>query len=282
MLETTNSSAARPNRARALVGGMRVAIAAAATLGILAIGIGSAGAKTSAREMDVRYRVSYGVLPMGRVDANVTLDPKSYALSARFKSGGVAKLMKKTEGKASATGTLGKSGPVPKSFKLGYKSGKKKRSRAVAFKGGAVAKASESPKRKTPKTGWVPTSPADLQNAIDPASAFLVSAPKGNPCASKLKVFDGRTRIDAAMRSLGTVKFRAKGFRGKAHKCAISIAPVAGYKKGKSAERMRALKGMTVSFIPVPGTKLHMLVAAEVPTSIGKFTAKATKVDLGA
>ena len=277
----TNTAATSTTRhARRLVGGLRIAIAAAATVGVLAIGIGSAGAAAS-RDVDVRYRVSYGALPMGRVDANVRIDPGAYAMSARFKSGGLAKLMKKTEGNASASGAIGKAGPVPKSFKIGYRSGKKKRSRAVSFAGGAVKAASESPKRKPPKN-WVPALPEHLKNAIDPASAFLVSAPGGNPCASKARLFDGRTRIDTTMRSLGEHRFRAKGYRGTAHKCAVSVAPVAGYKPGKSAERMRSLKGMTASFVPVPGTDLHMLVALEVPTPIGKFTAKATRLDLGA
>ena len=265
--------------ARTLVGGVRLAIAAVAAVGLLAIGVGAAGAKASTRDVDVRYRVSYGALPMGQLSANVSLAPSSYALKARFESGGLAKLMRSTKGTATASGALGKAGPQPKSFKLGYTSGKKKRARTIAFKGDTVAKAVESPKRKTPKKGWVPTKPAHLKGAVDPASAFLVQAANGNPCGAKLKVFDGRTRVDASMKSMGEVRFKAKGFKGKARKCAVSVAPVAGYRKSE-AKRVGKLKGMTASFVPVPGTDLHVLVALEVPTPIGKFTAKATKLDL--
>ena len=59
---------ARGRGARALVGGARIAIAAAATLGILAIGVSAAGAKAPTRDVGVRYKVSYGMIPVGRLE----------------------------------------------------------------------------------------------------------------------------------------------------------------------------------------------------------------------
>ena len=275
----SDRSAGRSPRARFVVGGLRVAIAAAATLGVLAIGVSAAGASATAKLVGARYKVSYGALPVGELNANVAIAPQSYKLDANFKSSGIAKLMKKTRGQAAAHGAIGASGLRPKAFAMDYTSGKKTRARSVAFAGGSVARATETPAR-TPPANWVPTLPQHLAGAIDPASALLVTAPGGNPCAGTAKLFDGRTRIDATMNSLGATRFRTKGYKGTAHKCAVSIAPVGGYKTGKSEQRLRGMRGVTASFVPVPGTALHMLVQLEVPTPIGTFTAKATRLSL--
>lgn len=223
-----------------------------------------------------RYRVTYGDVPIGHVEAAVRVDPAGgYGIVSNFSSGGVARLMRETVGEVRATGSLGATAPAPSSFNLAYSQGEKHRQRALGFAGGGVSSVDVRPVKPVPN----PATAAQLHGAIDPASALLVRAPDNGAavCNRTLPIFDGTVRLDVTMAHRTTKRFRAKGWRGNVHECAAVLNPVAGAKP-KSERTMRELRGTTVSFAPIPGTDAWMAVEVTVPSSYGTVRAKATRV----
>lgn len=224
-----------------------------------------------------RYRVSYGSLPVGHADLNLRIADDGYEIGTAFSSGGVATILRTTEGGANARGTLGASGPSPAAFSLAYRSGDRERRRDVAFAGGGVSAANVQPPREVPN----PASAAQLVGAIDPASALVVRAPNGAAvCSRTLPLFDGRARLDLSLSSSRTKQFRADGWRGEVRVCDMRIMPVAGIRT-KSLRTIEGIRDASVSFAPLPNSDAWLAVEMEVPTSFGTVSAKATRLDLG-
>ena len=272
MLTTMGPAPRRNGRARA---------AATALLGIaiaLPITAPAADAAGSAAA-SARYRISYGNIPVGHADTSVRVEANGgYGIGTTFSSGGIAKLLKTTEGRADARGSLGGTAPTPDAFSLAYRQGDRQRSRDIAFSGGGVASVNVQPAKPIPN----PATAAQLARAIDPASALLVRAPDDGAavCNRTVPVFDGRARLDLRMAYRTTAKFRAKGWRGKVHVCSIAMTPIAGVKP-KSERAMREMRGASVAFAQLPGTDAWLAVELTVPASIGTVTARATRLDFG-
>ena len=261
-----------------LVAGARIAIAGGALVAALALGVSTLAPKPAAAaapvSVDARYRVSYGMMKVGELKTSTRISGNRYSVKGKFESGGVARLMSKTSGTAKGEGRIGKKGLEPSRFSLSYRSGKKKRSRSIAFKGDKVAKVKMSPKKK--RKNWVPVTADQLAGVLDPAGGFVVAG-KGPVCGRTLRAFDGEMRIDVKMRPRSTRPFKTKGFKGRSEVCSLGFEPVAGFKKGKSTVRkIRELRGAEAEFVALPGTDAYQLVRLTVPTSYGKVTARAT------
>ena len=231
--------------------------------------------------VEARYRVAYSGLSIGHLDISARIEGKSYRIDGSFASGGIAKLLKKTNGKATIKGRLEGRGAVPRSFALDYQSGDRKRARRIDFTGGRAARITLDPPRK-PRENWVAPTKKDLRDVLDPVSGILARGGSGaEVCDRTLRTFDGTTRVDIAMSHKDTRSFRAKGYRGEAHVCALRPELVAGYKTGKdSVETVRELEGVEAVYAPIGVDGLHQLVELRVPTSFGRMSARVTRLDV--
>ena len=274
---------ARAGWAGRMVGALRATIAGVAALGLTAVGVKALHPNTARAQppvtVEANYRVSYGALSIGHLVTSTRIEGNRYALEGEFASGGLAKIFSKTNGTAAATGRLGKGGVRPESFTLAYRSGKKQRARRIAFAGDRVSDVALDPKPKARKD-WVDVKPDELLGVLDPAAGLIVAG-EGGVCGRTLKTFDGRMRLDVQMSPRKPRPFRADGFRGTAHVCALRFEPVSGYRKDKDTiEEMRDLRGAEAMFVAVPGTQTWQLVGLTVPTSIGKVSARATRFEV--
>lgn len=241
----------------------------------VALGMASAAGAQDASETSARYRVSYGIVPVGTMDATFRVDADGYAVDASFGTGGLVELVRSTEGTASASGSF-EGGP--EAFSLRYSYGDRSREREIAFRGAEVADVTLTPPPRQDDDRTPPT-PAELEGAVDPASALLVRAASGaEACRRTVRVFDGRTLVELALSASRTKPFRAGDWRGDVQVCDVTARPVAG--AGESASReVNAVKGATLAFAPVPGGDVWIAVELRVPSSVGMVSARAVSLD---
>ena len=260
---------------------MAACLALAAVMGVASYGIGTvppARAQTGeAATAQVRYRVSYGAVPLGSMDMRVRIGPDDrYDLEATFGTGGLVRLIRSTKGSVEASGTLGTT-VVPASFSLAYDYGDRSRARAIAFENGEVrdVRIEPPPRADDERT---PPAAAQLAGAIDPAGALLVPTPGGSdPCRRSVRVFDGRALIEVALSPSRNKPFRAGGWRGEVRVCDVAAVPVAGM-RDTSREEIAAVRGASLALVPVPGAEVWIAAELRVPSSVGMVSVRA--VDL--
>ena len=263
---------------------------AAALAALSALALASPGPALDAAQaaapitVEASYRVAYGSLKVGEIRTTTRVDGPSYRIDGTFASGGVAKLFKKTSATVSGEGRIGKRAMSPRRFEFAYKSGEKGRARQIDFREGRATSITITPPYKKRDTDdWTVPSVADLERVLDPVSGLMAKGKTGEEvCGRTIRAFDGTTRLDITMRHSRTKPFRTKGYKGEVHVCSLSLKPVAGFKKGRdSVKEIAAIRGAEAVFAPVPGTDLHQIVELEVPTSIGKVSAQATRLRFG-
>ena len=247
-------------------------------IGIAAIATVPATARAAGEgEVTARYRVAYGALPVGHLDAAIALGAGGdYAIEATFGTGGLVRLIRQTEGRVGATGALA-GAPVPGAFDLAYSYGDRDRARSIRFDGGAVGAVEIVPPPRADDERTEPTA-AELAGAIDPASALIVpAAPDEDPCRRTLRVFDGRTLVELALAPSRTKPYRADGWSGEVTVCDIAAKPIAGARRS-TREEIEAVRGAEVALAPVPGRDAWIAVELRVPSSAGMVSARAVKL----
>lgn len=225
----------------------------------------------------VRYRVSYGIVPVGTMDTTFRVGADGYTIDASFGTGGLVELIRSTEGTASASGTL-VDGTVPEAFSIAYTYGDRSRAREIAFEDGTVEEATLTPPPRADDDRTPPT-PDELRGAIDPASALIVRAASGTEaCRRTLRVFDGRALVELAMKPSRTKPFRAGDWRGEVQVCDVVATPIAGTRESSERE-IEAVRGATLALAPTPGGDTWIAVELRVPSSVGMISTRAISLD---
>ena len=267
--------------------GARSAAFATAALSLIAVTSGGPDAIAAggdATTSDTTFRVAYGSIAVGQIETSLRVEGARYEVEGSFASGGVAKLFGKTTATASGQGRVGKRSMVPGRFAFGYASGDKRRDRRLMFRDGRATDVTiDPPYRKRSAEDWALPTVADLERVHDPVAGLLLRGETAEEvCNRTVRLYDGTVRLDIVMRSGRTKPFRARGYRGEATVCKLRLKPVAGFRKdGKKAAEIGAIEGAEAAFVRIPGTALHQVVELEVPTRIGKVSAKATELRFG-
>lgn len=275
MHERTRASIA----ARA-IGALRLAITLIAAGGLASVAVASLARAQETPDARLRYRIAYGAVPVGHLDATFRVDAEgAYAVDASFGTGGLVRLIRQTEGTATARGTLHEGASVPRAFTLAYSYGDRERTRTIGFEGGDATEVEIVPARDGDRRA--PT-PEQLQEVVDPASALLVPVSDGRaPCDRTLRVFDGRLRLDLALTPSRSKPYRADGWAGEVEVCDIVATPVAGG-RASAVREIEAVEGATVALAPLPGREAWIAVELRVPTSVGMVSARAVEIDFPA
>ncbi|MHC1547833.1 DUF3108 domain-containing protein [Phyllobacterium sp. K27] len=246
----------------------------------------SAGMATSAanaaQAFKSEYRVSlYGLtIAKASFSTNVS-DSQTYEVSGELMSSGLGSLFDDTSGTLDARGQYGKAGPVPGSYVVKYKHGKRNKTTSIAFTNGNVTETVNVPPIKK-KKNWVELKPDDLKSVADPISGVMVAADNlDQVCTKTLPMYDGQTRIDLKLSPDGRPQpFATKGFKGDAITCTAKFVPISGYQSGRKAiEYLKNSSKISMTFASLDKSGIYSPVQAKIGTQIGTVTVYATRFE---
>jgi hypothetical protein len=247
----------------------------------------AASAAAAAETLRVTYAISLIGLPIGTGTVKVDLSPTHYAIDAQGKLNALASLIVNSRGASQSSGALVNGRLSPASFATTAVSSKMTRTIRMSLKDNAVAGVDIAPPFDE-KPDRVPLRPQDTHNIIDPASAYLVPAPKSGPpvsvaaCQRTLPIFDGYTRFDLALAYVGEKQVSAKGYNGPAAVCSVRYVPVAGHRQDRPATKFMAEnKEIEIWLAPVAGTSVLVPFRLSVKTMIGMVALEATDFAVG-
>ncbi|MCF6321302.1 MAG: DUF3108 domain-containing protein [Rhizobiaceae bacterium] len=252
-----------------------------ASVGFLAVGSAVFPALTAPKTVQTtKFNVNYGGLRIGNLTFTIELAEGGYALSARGKTAGVARLFSKGKGSFSSEGRFEGANVIAAEHKIQVTEKGKTAKLSMSFDNGNLKSVTANPKKKV-RTGkeYVPITDELLKSIIDPASSIVVptttEASSGRDvCGRTLNVYDGETRFDIVLSYKSTRPISATGFKGLAYVCKFMYVPVAGHKKGhKSVEIMRKNEKMEIWLAPITGTSIYTPIKIDVGSPVGRFVA---------
>ena len=253
----------------------------------LALATQFASANAGAETVRVRYTVSLLGLSLGMATLSGTLTPDSYRLDAAAKLTGLASVMGKSSGAASASGAIANGRLSPATYATTASNSKETRTVRMAMAGGAVNGLDVSPPFDL-KPDRVPLTEASKRNIVDPLSAAVMAVPKGQPllgsaaCDRSIPVFDGNSRFDLTLTFRELRKVKARGYEGDAVVCAVRYVPIAGHRPGRKATQFMAQnKDIEVWLAPVEAAHALLPFHVSVATQIGTTTLTADEFQVG-
>ncbi len=241
-----------------------------------------AAARAEMERHTTKFDIRFGALPVGAAQFEISFDDKAYALSAKGKTVGVAKLFSPGRGEVESDGMLVDERVIPVRNVVRLNEKKKNSTLEMAFDEGAVTQVSLTPDKRKKKRGrrWVPVLPEQLQSVIDPASGVIIpvsaehSSDPHAVCDRTLNIYDGDTRYDIALKYKFTKPVQTDGYKGYAYVCQLRYIPVSGHKlKQRNIEYMSDNKDMEIWLAPMAKSNVFSPIRIEVPTWIGKVTA---------
>lgn len=241
-----------------------------------------AGAANAAQAYKSEYRVSlYGLtIAKANFSTNVS-DSRAYEVNGELMSSGLGSLFDDTSGTLDAKGQYGKAGPIPSSYAVKYKHGKRNKTTSIAFTDGNVAETVNVPPIRK-KENWVELKPDDLKSVADPISGVMVAADNlDQVCSRTLHMYDGQTRIDLKLSPEGGARpFATNGFKGDAITCTAKFVPISGYQSGRKAiEYLKNSSKISMTFASLGKSGIYSPVQAKIGTQIGTVTVYATRFE---
>jgi len=179
----------------------------------------------------------------------------------------------KWRGAAYSSGTIGRAGPVPRSYLYNYRKNKRKpKTVTVTMADGNATTVKHEPPRNRNKRRVAITGKHKF-GVLDPMSALVaMSAPAngGDPCRQTVHVFDGSYRFDVKLSPKGKQRIEARrGFSSRIHVCRVTYKPIAGHKRGKSTNYISDPDGAEVWMMPANDGLMYVPYRISIPTLIG-------------
>ena len=137
------------------------------------------------------YRAFIGGFPLGTLNLKIAMEDTRYATEAQFLIGRWLRWALDTDARASSEGSITDGRMIPTKFDYWVRDEEKERRAQIEFDadGNPVAVRSDPP--FDAKTYDVTLD--DVRGAVDPATGVaLLSAPRAEPCAVDMTIFDGR------------------------------------------------------------------------------------------
>ncbi len=247
----------------------------------------SAGMVASSAEAAQAYKSEYRVSLYGLTIAKANFstnvsDSRAYEVSGKLMSSGLGSLFDDTSGTLDAKGQYGEAGPVPGSYVVKYKHGKRDKTTSIAFTNGNVTETLNVPPIKK-KKNWVELKPEDLKSVADPISGVMVAAHNlDQVCTKTLQMYDGQTRIDLKLSPEGRARpFTTEGFKGDAITCTAKFVPISGYQSGRKAiEYLKNSSKISMTFASLGKSGIYSPVQAKIGTQIGTVNVYATRFEM--
>jgi hypothetical protein len=245
---------------------------AAATAALLIAGpAGTAGIRHVSE-----YDISLGILPIAKASFASEFGGSDYRISGSFRSWGLAELITKISAETTVSGRKRGDRLEAERYNLVYTTGKRTRVYDVTYRNGNVTQSVMKPEPKARPENWVPVTEADLRSVLDPLSG-LIFAGNSKVCPSRLKIYDGESRMDLVLTPKGRKSFSTEGFEGEAIVCEIQYVPKSGFRRGRSDIEHLKKTPMEIWFAKAQSVNVYAPVYARIPTSMGDVYVKAAK-----
>lgn len=223
------------------------------------------------------YSITISGLSLAKASFQTVIDGRNFQIQGNFRTTGLARLFKRVEGTANVSGRFKGNAFVPTDYKSDYTAGKDHKVFTIAFADRGVKSFKAEPGIHPLPANWVAVTPEVLASAVDPLSGLLL--PADQPlCKGTINVFDGEAVTALQLTEKGDKTYKAGDQQLAAHVCGLTVAPEAGYRKGRSdMEYVARLKGMEIWFAKSPVAAVYAPVRIVAPTSFGKFEIAATR-----
>jgi hypothetical protein len=184
--------------------------------------------------LGLTYEVYSGGFHVLTVDLDLSFANRRYDVTTRLQTAGLLSwLVSWTQVSASA-GIVDGAGLAPERYRSDGEFRGRRRSIAIDYQAGQVSEVRvEPPSREDEDREEV--SEEQRREAVDPLAAILGAIHRlsaGQPCAGRLRVFDGRRRYDLVLTDRGTRPIRGSmiaAFAGDALQCDFEFEPIAGH-----------------------------------------------------
>lgn len=250
---------------------------------VVAASLALGGAATPAVAETVRasYAVSIIGISIGRADAAASIEPNGYKIDIGLKLTGLASLVSKARGVATANGAIANAAVLPNAYANTTANDVETRTVRMGLNAGTVRAIEISPPFFD-MMGRVPVTAAHKTGVLDPLSALVMAVPAGAPlvgptaCDRTLPVYDGLVRFNVELAYKGIRKVHAKGYTGPVSVCAARYTPVAGYKLDSQATKyMASNRDLEVWLAPVAHAHVVVPYYVRVGTKSGALVIQA-------
>jgi hypothetical protein len=138
-----------------------------------------------------------------------------------------------------------------------------------------------------PSDDRVPLTEAHRRDIVDPLTAILIPASETGDglsaaaCQRTLPIFDGRRRYDLKLVYKRMDRVRAeKGYAGPVVVCAITLAPIAGYRTSSTlAKYLADGRDIEIALAPIAGTRLLAPFRVSVANMLGNLVVQANRFE---
>jgi len=214
-------------------------------LALFGAGLAAEPPHARAATVQLRYSVSLIGLPLGMAEARAKLDGSHYSIEAEAKLTGIAALVARSKGAATASGAIRNGRVAPTDYATTSANAEITRTVRMAMNDGDVKAVDIDPPFED-APGRVPVTKALKRNIVDPLSAMLMTAPANAPlvgpsaCDRRIPIYDGYARFDITLSYVRSRFMRIKGYVGPVSVCAARFVPIAGLQPNRPGTKFMA------------------------------------------
>ena len=263
--------------------------AAARPLGLLAsvAACGLAVSNARAESLRASYALSIIGVPIGNADAAASIEPGGYKVDIGLRLSGLAALVTKAKGAATANGAIANSAVLPNAYANTTANANETRTVRMGLASGTVRAVEISPPFLD-MDERVPVTQAHKTSILDPVSALVMSVPAGQPlvgqtaCDRTIPVYDGLVRFNVSLFYKGMRNVHAKGYTGPVSVCSARYTPISGYKLDSQSTRYMAQnRDMEVWLAPMAQAHVVVPYYIKIGTKQGSLVIQAVDFHLG-
>ena len=248
---------------------------------LLAAAVALCASPAAAENLKATYALSIIGVSIGSADAVAALEPASYKIDIGLRLSGLAALVTKAKGAATANGAIANSTVLPNAYANTTANSNETRTVRMGLAAGAVRAVEISPPFLD-MDERVPVTEAHKSRVVDPVSALVMSVPPGEPlvgpsaCNRTIPVYDGLVRFNVTLAYSGTRNVHAKGYNGPVTVCSARYTPLAGYKlDSQSTKFMAENKALEVWLAPVEQAHVVVPYYVSIGTKSGTLVIQA-------
>ena len=237
-----------------------------------------------AEPVSMRFNVYVSGLRVMKVKFDGDIGKTTYSGHARMRPKGFARLFMKKKLDMKVQGRFNDAHPRPVSFWMKSRKKKKEKTASLSWGSGLVPSWSRKPPASAMKRKAI--NAAIAKGAIDPLSMLFGIARRNtpNPCAGKLRIFDGNHVYDMRLAKVGNEAVRNMNYSGPALKCRLIYVPVAGMSAEKKRKGLKNPPAFTVWLARVKSAEngsVYLPVQAAGKLKGRPFTASLGDASLG-
>ena len=243
--------------------------------------------QASAESLRASYALSIIGVPIGNADAAASIEPGGYKIDIGLRLSGLAALVTKAKGAATANGAIANSAVLPNAYANTTVNANETRTVRMGLNAGTVRAVDISPPFLD-MNERVPVTQAHKTSILDPVSALVMSVPAGQPlvgqaaCDRTIPVYDGLVRFNVSLFYKGMRNVHAKGYAGPVSVCSARYTPISGYKLDSQSTRyMAENRDMEVWLAPMAQAHVVVPYYIKIGTKQGSLVIQAVDFHLG-